>query len=95
VLVVPDVLGARRRQAKLGPGTDRTSELSAKRDFGCPRAWIFARQDDGIDTYVGPIADTPANPMFRKLKVARDLFVALSAPSTSRAEISDLPDDRP
>jgi hypothetical protein len=41
------------------------------------------------------MADMPANPMFTKLKVARDLFVALSAPSMSRAEISDLPDDRP
>jgi hypothetical protein len=42
-----------------------------------PPGWVQATQDDGLNTYTGPLSKMPVNPKFSKLKLPRDLYAAL------------------
>jgi hypothetical protein len=42
-----------------------------------PPGWVHATQDDGLNTYTGPLSKMPVNPKFSKLKLPRDLYAAL------------------
>jgi hypothetical protein len=45
-----------------------------------PAGWVMAMQDDGINTYPGPLSDMPTNPKYTRMKLPRDLYAALTAP---------------
>jgi hypothetical protein len=42
-----------------------------------PPGWVYATQDDRVETYLGPLKDIPANPKFTRLKLARDIYNAV------------------
>ena len=55
----------------------KVGALKIEESFLLPPGWVHATQDDGLNTYTGPLSKLPINPRFSKLKVPKDLYDAL------------------